>query len=417
MSPPPTKTSDRFLMVESKMRSSPASTKYSRITPVGSSSALAGETIRWRFPSQAPGRYFDPSQSFISYTVTNPVATSGMGVSGCGGFYRTSLLRCAGQHLSSIENYPLWRNLYTKQHVPIDFLKNDGAVMMGTADASKGESLLITSPARSFVDFLSNFAPLFQLDNMISLGTNSPLEWDLTIGGAADNYMYATDVLGNAHVALGEAGFKLTELVLHLAITDVPVQIERDIVSLVGGEFREITNNTIYNPFFAASGGQSFVFQLGLSCSSLNKIDVCMTETGTISQIPFNVFVKKNLVSARLLIDGIPILPHGINAKSNAIALAMNRVADHSLADFGSFQVGTPTQFNDTGFWLSFDTDSITRKGNELRSGLNVSSATVVLELNFDAATAENLNVHCISHFDSLVSCDYSGSKDWEISI
>ena len=168
--------SDRFLLNESKKRSAPASTKFSRISPISSSTALPNETIRFRFPSQSPGRYMDPSQSFISYNVTSGAVPGPMSVCGCGGFVRTSLVRCAGQHLSSIENYPFWRNLYTKQHVPEDFLKTDGAIMMGTADANNGEAVLIASTPRSYVDFLSNFAPIFQLDKMIPMGTNSPLE-------------------------------------------------------------------------------------------------------------------------------------------------------------------------------------------------------------------------------------------------
>ena len=410
-----TEISDRFILNESKRRSAPASSRYSRISPIGASSALPNETIRWRFPSQSPGRYADFSQSFISFDVKSSALTTGMSVCGAPGFFRTSLVRCAGQHLSSYENYQCWRNLYTKQHVPTDFLGTDGAVMMGTSTGLIGE-ISTAGTTRSYTDFLSNYAPIFALDKYCPLGTNSPIEWDLTVGAITDNFQYVDLATATAHAAAANP-LLFTNLVLHLCVVDVPIDVERSIVSMVGGEFREIVNNIGYSPHFATATNTSFVYNLGLSCSSLSKIDVCFTEPTGINTIPFNVFLKRDLTMARLLVDGSPLLPHGISATSSAIALCMNRCADHSLSDFQSFQLGAKNDYNENGFWISFDCESVARKSSTLRSGLNVSSSTITLELTFGTGLPANLNVHVFSHYDALISCDYSGSKDWEISI
>ena len=410
--------SDRFLMVESKRRSAPASTKFSRISPIGSSTALPGEIIRFRFPTGSQGRFMDTSQSFISFTVTSSVTTTGMSCSGAGGFFRTSLVRSAGNHLTSIENYQLYRNLYTKQHCSADYLSNDGAVMCGTSTNLVGEITLATVP-RAYVDFLSNFSSFFSTDRMIPLSTNSPIEWDLTLGSIDSNFLYTNDAAGNAHVATGSTALVFSDIMIHACLTDVPMEVDRTIMNMVDYQFREILYSTLYSPFFAASGGSNFIFQLGMSCSSLSKLDVCFTEPTTISTIPFNVLLKKGLASARVLIDGIPHLAHGISG-TNAIALAYNRVADHSLNNINTFQSGSAVDFNATGYWISFDFEAIAKKGSELRSGLNVSTSTVVLELTFAAALTANLNVHCFSSFDALVSADFtpgSGSRDWELSI
>ena len=406
--------SDRF-MSKPKERSSPSKLTYSRVTPIGSSGAKAGETIRLRLANMRVGAYLDPTQSFISFKLKSSDAVVATPYSGTSAIFRTAIVRCAGQQLSIIDQYQLYRNILARSYDK-EFLANDGNILSHMNSNGVGEGFT-AGEEKQCVELLSNFSPLFQSETYVPLFSNDSLELDLVVGDPTYAFAYATLLDANNHTVKSDA-IELSDITVHCAIVEVPQDVDRQIVSAHNGLWQFYNENVQYVPFSLNSGSSSAVLNLGLSMSSLTKLDMVFTAQTDASTLPLDVFAKNDLAKAELLIDGVPVLPMGIDCKSDAVTVAYSRIARHGLSDAGLFENRTLSTFQTNDFIVSFDLESIVRKEG-LRSGINVSSSTVQLVLTFGTPLPAQTNVHCYATHDALVSFDASasGTRTFEISI
>ena len=269
-----TAISTRFLTSD-KSRGAPARLQYSQVTPHTGTSAVPGQTIRIKLPSNRVGTYLDADYSFLQMTCVfaglsgDPTVKKKLNLGGIGGFFKQIVLRNAGSHLSDINEYAIWRALHTVQSVDNDFLSKDGGLIMGTNTVAEGRAL---TNAQEVVlcDFLPNLASLFQTSKYIPLFSNDSLELDLVLG---DLQSYFIETLGSTP----SCTFK--DIKLNLAVVEVAPEVDREIISAHQGVFKYLLHNTGH--YVSTIGGSSaHTFNVGCSYSSLNRLDFAIVVPG-----------------------------------------------------------------------------------------------------------------------------------------
>ena len=407
--------SSRFQNIPSAAHS-PAKLTYSRISPIGSNSARQNETVRIRLPSMRVATYFDPTASFISFDMKSAAAVTGMPLAGVGAIWRSAVVRCAGQQLSIIDQQQLFRNIQARS-LDKEVLKNDMQVMLHTGE--NGGASFTANETKKCVEMLSNLSDFFAQNQYIPLFSNDAIELDLTLGDANYPFSYGTGQNASDAAALADA-IELTNITLHLGVLELALEVDRTVVAEHSGLWTFPLENVQYVPFTVNSGATNAVLNLGLSCSSLSKVEFVFTTATGPETLPHNVFPKLDLAKAELLIDGTPVLPSGMDCSSDAITVAYARVAKHALHDEAMYERRDNTDFTVKDYIVSFDLESIARGAADyVRSGVNVSSSTVQLVLTWGTALAAQTNVHIYAYHNALVSFDASGSgtRSFELSI
>lgn len=401
-----TAISTRFLTSDKK-RGAPARLTYTQITPLTGTTAQAGETIRWKLPSNRVGTYADFDYSFLEMKVTiaNQTGIVTLNVAGLGGLFKQVVVRNAGSHLSDINSYDVWRNIHFKESVKPEFLTNDGSIIMGTESNLKGQDL--ANGTAVLCDFLPNLASVFQVSKYVPLFSADGLELDIVTGDA--QYGFITALTAGATVTF-------SDMKIHLAIIETAPEVDRAIIAEHDGVFKYLLNNSGHFVTTIPSGSSTHNFNIGASYSSLNKIDVVLVNpVGVANKHLFN---RNSLSKATLLIDGSPVIySQGQFVGSEAVNLCYSRGAMHMMADMSLFQNYTIANYLSNAYIVSFDLETLVGKAETLRSGVNVSASTLQLVLDFSTQTSANLTCHVFAYYDALMSMDVAGTRQFEISI
>ena len=401
-----TAISTRFLTAD-KRRGAPARLQYTQITPLTGTSASAGETIRYKFPSNRVGTYADFDYSFLEMRVkisgqTGPVA---LNVAGIGGCFKQVVLRNAGSHISDINSYDVWRNLHFKQSVTQDFMGLDGNIIMGTNTTSSGREL--SNGSIVLCDFLPNLASLFQSSKYVPLFSADGLELDIVLGDA--QYGFITALTPGATV-------EFLDMKLHIATIEVSPEVDKAIISQHDGVFKYLLNNSAHFVSTIPNGTSLHNFNIGASFSSLNKIDFVLVNAG--AGVDKHRFIKHTLKKANLLVDGTPIIyAQGQNSIHDAVNLTYSRGAMHMMTDMSLYQNHTSDNYGDDAYIISFDLETLVGKSENLRSGINVSASNLQLVLEFSIPTMTQITCHSFCYYDALCSMDVAGTRQFEISI
>lgn len=401
-----TAISTRFLTAD-KRRGAPARLQYTQITPLTGTSAAAGETIRWKLPSNRIGVYADFDFSFIEMklTVAGQTGNITLNMSGIGGLFKQVVVRNAGSHLSDINQYDVWRNIHFKESVTPEFLSNDGSIIMGTKNSDEG--LNLSDGTALFCDFLPNLSSVFQVGKYVPLFSADGLELDIVTGSADFGFL-------SSLTAGGTVSF--SDMKLHLATVEVAPEIDRAIISEHDGVFKYLLNNSGHFVTTIPSGSSMHNFNIGASYSSLNKLDFVLVNPAFVATK--HDFTKSSLKKATLLIDGNPIIyTQGQFVGSAAVNLTYSRGSMHMMADQQKSQNYDAVDYMSKGYIVSFDLETLVGKSETLRSGVNVSASTLQLVLEFSTATTLQLTCHCFAYYDALMSMDVAGTRQFEISI
>jgi hypothetical protein len=414
MSDDNTAISSRFLTDDKKRGL--ARSYFSRIVPLTGNNALPNQNIRFSLPNNRAGTYIDGEHSFIRYKVkTECAAQTHLTVVGCGGFVKSAILRSSGSYLSQIDNYATYRALHVRSSHPLNYLIGDGAVMSGTKDATTGCTVKAGS-ARTFVDPLSNFGSVFASNRYIPCFSASPLELELLLAGATDNFLYneLTDYL--AHAMLGNSGISFSEIELVLAMVEVSAEIDQQILIQHNNLFKYLCNNTGSFSSNILSGARQHTFNLGISYTSVNKIDIVFVSNSDTSDL--TKFTKGGVSKVNLMIDGVSqVISGGMDVLENSIAIAYMRSAQHALSDTSVTSHATDETFENNCFIVSIDLESLTGKSESLRSGRNTGSSTTQVQVEFAAGATSDLTMHTFVSYDAMVSLDLMGSRQYEVSV
>ena len=403
--------SDRFLS-QPRERAAPARLTYSKISPLGSNSARANEVVRLRLPSMRHGAYLDAPQSFVSFKLKSSDATVSLPYPGVKAIFRNAVVRCAGQQLSNIDQFQLWKNIEARSTDP-EVLGKDFKLMIHTNTNGVGEAFTAGEVKECAIP-LYEFSSLFGNSTYIPLANNDPVELDLTVGDVTYGFSYADLATANAHGAKMD-GIELSEITLHAAIVEIPQMIDKNVYNAHNGVWQYYLENVQYVPTTIQTGASNAVVQLPASMSSLSSVVIAMTSQTDASTLPLNVFAKNDLAKVELMLDGSPIqLPHGLEAGNTAIAAAYNRIARHGLAG-DDYEVRNDSD----SFIITLDCEALVGKGDALRSGVNCSASTLSLQLTFGTPLAAPVTVQCYLVHDALCPLDMStsGTKTFELSI
>jgi hypothetical protein len=418
--------SDRFL-TEDKQTAAPVRTYMSTINPISGPTSSPNQSIKIRLPAGRAATYLDPSASWISFKVTSNSLQvhSTMSMVGVGGFYNSVTIRNQGAVLSTLNNYQTWRALHMKTNVDENFLSHDSAIMGGTDTYAIGrklnsaQSTTVTEGRNgyTFVDPLENLGSIFQNGKYIPLFTQDSIEIDILLGDTNYNLAYPDQADAAAHLALGNNSIVFSEITLHMCLVECSPVVDNSIIKAhEDGIFRYLTNNAACFQSYILKGAANHQMQIGASFSSINSIHIVLVNNDlTTKDHQYTAFKKGNLKNASLLIDGYPILSaNGIDS-ADSINLAYARLAQHSLGDMTRWGHTNAGHYLTDSYVVSFDTETLFGK-EKLRSGLNGTSSTMNLKLDFTSADS-NLGVYVFVQYDALVSMNVYQGRNFEISI
>jgi hypothetical protein len=413
--------SDRFITVD-KAIASPIRTYYSVLNPISGISASPNQSIKFRLPASRAATYLDPSASFLSFKVTNngPLDYT-MSPVGAPGFFQNIVVRNQGSVLSTLNNYQTYRALHTKTNITEQYLGRDSAVLIGTSDVVKGQTMFRSGAVRSFADCLENYGSIFASGKYIPLFSQDSIELDILIGTLDYNLKYLNDVDVANHAKLGNNALVFSDLTLHLCMIEASPEVDSAIISAHPNSiFKYLTNNAASFQSYITQGAMSHQFQLGASFSSINAIHIVMVDSALGKHDLQNTsFVKSSLKNASILMDGYPLLSStGIDTSSDAINLSYARVAQHALGDVTRFGHTANGSYGTESYIVSFDTETMFGKSETLRSGLDATGSTMNLKLEFsDLGAVTNLAVYVFIQYDAMVSMSLTEGRNWEVSI
>lgn len=402
--------STRFL-ANPKARSAPARLVYSKQTPIGGNSAVQGQTVRIKLPSNRVGTYFDASASFLQFKVGGFDKAATLSPSGVLGLIKNIVVRNTGNYLSTIDRYDILSNVLIKNNTENEeFLSRDGKVIMLTADATNGKALTAGTTYDACI-FLTDLGhSIFEADSYLPLYTADSIEIDLVLSDS----LTATKIDSTSN-----GQFSLTDISLNLATIEVPPGVDGNIIQQHGGMFKYLCNNVGHYQSSIQSGVSAHTFNIGMSYSSVNKVTAVMMVQGPLTtDHAISNFIKAGLKKAQLMVDGVPVMNAlGIESSSNAVNLCYARIAQHALVDTEVNMLTAGDNYTTENFLVSFDLDTIAGKSDALRSGLNVSASVTQLVLEFDAPTTAALDLHVFVNYDAMISMDLNGTRNFEISV
>jgi hypothetical protein len=317
-----------------------------KITPSNGSTFVGGNTIHLDLPGNLAGQYYNPSQMYLKFKISNTVAAVRFDRAGAVGCIKRIQIQTAGAQLYDCNNWNVLATALMDTDCSADWKASSGSILLGTqGDQLQGEALGADTERTYCVPMMLTPLSMTTPARMIPAFSLSSLSFRITLENDS--------IVGNTP---GAPVFAYSDVEMVCLMTELSPGAQAQIDSMTGGQYNILANSYLNSQATLGAAVTSLTANLGISVSSLERILVVHRPSATANAagaFSLGNRTTSGLSEFQFLINSEnypqrPILVDARGAESYAELL----IADHSLVDF--------------------------RKGNCLLNGFAASAATAV---------------------------------------
>ena len=297
-----------------------------KIPSSNSTSFVPEQTIQLDLPGNLQGQYYNFNQMYLKMTVTSTGAYT-LDRAGALGFIRRLQISTAGAQLCDINNYNVLATAMMDTDSSAEYKAGYGNVLLGTiGDALTGAQIAVGATTFCIPIVLN---PLAQTTGhrMIPASALSSIQMRFTLDSAA-----------NAVKAGADPVLSFSDVEMVCMMTELSPGAQAQIDAATGGKYNILAQSYMQSGATLAAGVGSLTANLGISCSSLERIIAIhrpvdsvnvqarysLGNRGTAGLAEFNYLINSEAYPAR------PVLVNSRGAENCAELL----IADHSLVNF-----------------------------------------------------------------------------------
>ena len=381
-------------------------------------SGNSSTTISIPISTGTPGQYLDPSQSYLSFRITNNTATAADppvnqtvkldGNCNCV-FRRYELYSNNGSNqIKDCIGYNVLYNMMMDAQVNKDERKNYMGLMMGTTDTTAGEQLVAGGNKLFNTNLLCGF---MNGDKYLPLGAIK--SGDLELRFSLEDAQTALKTGNAAHIP----GYTITDVNFVGQIVELDSENERLVQLSSGGVFawggEEFLN---HNTSLAAANSQNVL--VPFNKGSLKGIYTCMRETEyltAVDKLSLGGRQKNTLSQYQYQIGSQMVPPVPINCSDISLVCSELLRSFHSI-DQPSGGIINATNFivenEDNGgtFMIGTELENFSNKDDVLQSGTDTTSSTIYFKGQFTGGNASRYDF--FGMYDCIYIVDEMGNLD-----
>lgn len=382
-------------------RKAAASRSYrSKVSSSNGINFTCGDSIVVDLPANQANSYFDFTQAYLSFTVTNNDGAS-FKADGGAGYY--SLLRnlsvvTAGQTVTQLNSMNVLVNALFDANVSSNYNRNIAHNMFGTSLEGKqyeGATIANGASRKVCLPLILN-APC----------DTTPSRYFPAFGRDRLTYRFqledaATALIGDANLVNSNVAISDVELVYYTV--ELSGEAQRQVDALTGGVYQLLANDYLHASTSVVKGSTSLTSTLGFSAASLERVIVShrvSDNIGDATKPSLGSRSTANLSEWQLIINSepYPARPIKVNTTDCAEALCELQISSHALKDFshganfnsngatqsGYFNVVDASGADYGSFLCAVELESMSGKSDRVYSGIPTIGAVVQYNARYE---------------------------------
>jgi len=318
-------------------RKAVASRSYrSKVSSSNGTSFNCGDVVSVDLPANQANSYFDFTQAYLSFTITNGDGAA-VKADGGAGFYsliRNLSLTTAGQTVTQLNSMNVLVNALFDANVSTNYNRNIAHQMFGTSKGGEmfeGATIDAAGTRKVCLPLILNAPCDSQPTRYFPAFGRSRLTYRFTLEDAK------TALIGDA--GLENSNITISDFELVYYTVELSGEAQRQVDNLTGGIYQILANDYLQASTSLAQNATSLTATLGFSAASLERVIIChrvAANIGNATKPSLGSRSTANLSEYQIIINSEPYPQRAIkvNTTDCAEALAELMISNHSLKNF-----------------------------------------------------------------------------------